>query len=118
MYNFKELNIWIKSKDFVVTVYKVTKKLPQSKVYGLTSKRNRAAFSIASNIAQVARRNSTKYFPRFINIAIGSSCELETQLIIAFDSELIDNSNFKICIEGIVKIQKILSNFNKYLRSK
>jgi four helix bundle protein len=118
MHNYKELNVWIESKNFVITVYKVTTKFPKSEVYGLTSQINRAAISIPSNIAEGAGRNSNKDFSRFINIAIGSSFELETQLIIAFDLDLIDKSDFDTCIERIVKIQKMLSNFNKYLQSK
>ena len=85
MHNYKELNVWKGSKEFSVLIYKLTNSFPNSEIYGITAQINRSSVSIPSNIAEGAGRNSNKDFSRFIHIAIGSSFELETQLIIAHE---------------------------------
>lgn len=118
MHNFKELNVWKESKAFSVKMYKITKTFPSSELYGLTSQLNRATISIPSNIAEGSGRETNKDFSRFINIALGSSFEVETQLIIAFELEFINKSDFDILIEQLNRIQKMLHSFNKYIKSK
>ena len=115
-HNFKELNVWKEAKDFSISVYKVTMNFPKSEVYGITSQINRAAVSISSNIAEGAGRNSNKDFARFVHIALGSSFELETQLIIALELNFIEQSSYNSLIEKLNKIQKMLVNFNKHLQ--
>ena len=79
----KDLDVWKKSIDLVVLVYKICEKFPTHEKYGLISQLQRAAVSVPSNIAEGAGRNSTKEYIRFLSIAQGSLSELETQLIIA-----------------------------------
>ncbi len=118
MHNYKELNVWKESKDFSVFIYKLTNSFPNSENYGITAQINRSAVSIPSNIAEGAGRNSNKDFSRFISIAIGSSFELETQLIIAHEVGFIDQLPFDDVMKKLIIIQKRLVNFNKYLKSK
>ncbi|HCE54302.1 MAG TPA: diversity-generating retroelement protein bAvd family protein [Lutibacter sp.] len=115
MHNFKELNIWNEAKDYCVLIYKVTSNFPASEIYGITSQIKRAVVSIPSNIAEGAGRNSDKDFSRFIAISLGSSFELETQLIIANELDFIDNEKLKELIKSLSKIQKMLVNFQKHL---
>ena len=75
----KDLEVWKKSMDLVVDVYKLMKQLPESEKYGLISQIKRSSISIPSNIAEGAGRASTKEFIRFLDIATGSLSELETQ---------------------------------------
>lgn len=118
MHNFKELEIWKESKDFSVAIYKLTMGFPKSEIYGLTSQINRAVISIPSNIAEGAGRETDKDFSRFISMALGSSFELETQLIIAFEINYLDKVTFDELIGKLNIIQKKLVNFNKYLKNK
>lgn len=118
MHNFKELNIWKDSKEFSLKVYKEVSKFPSSEMFGITSQIKRCVISIPSNIAEGAGRNSKKDFSRFISIAIGSSFELETQLIIAKDLKFIDEPSFVKLNDRLSKIQKMLIKFKKYLDSK
>jgi len=78
-----ELLVWQESIRFVETVYKVTSVFPGAEKFGLVSQMQRAAVSVPSNIAEGAGRGSDKEFLRFLYIARGSLCELETQLLIA-----------------------------------
>jgi four helix bundle protein len=83
MHNYKELKVWQKAMDFVVTVYALTKKFPKDKLFGLTSQLRRATISVSLNIAEGAGRESGAEFARFLDIALGSSYESIVALLIA-----------------------------------
>lgn len=82
MRNFRTLNIWKEGIALVKKIYKLTEIIPSEEKYGLKSQMCRAAVSIPSNIAEGCSRSSEIEFKRFLEIAIGSAFELETQLII------------------------------------
>ena len=103
VHNFRELNIWKDSLQFVKKVYVLTSGLPKDEKFGLISQINRSAVSIPSNIAEGSGRTSEKEFLHFLNIAISSSYELETQLILV---EELYNIKTKELIENITSIQK------------
>lgn len=71
------------SMDLVTDVYNVTNSFPKTEIYGLTSQVRRSAVSVPSNIAEGAGRSSDQDFKNFLHYSYGSSCELDTQLIIA-----------------------------------
>ena len=81
--SFRELKVWKLSIDLTVLVYGLTAEFPKSEIYGLSSQMQRAAVSIASNIAEGSARGTRKDFRQFVSIARGSNCELQTQLLIA-----------------------------------
>jgi four helix bundle protein len=90
MTSFRDLELWKLSVDFVVDVYKITRKFPSSEVYGLSSQMQRAAVSIPSNIAEGSGRKNPKEFIQFLHIAKGSLAEIETQLEIALRLDYIN----------------------------
>ncbi|MNU75531.1 hypothetical protein D3C71_650640 [compost metagenome] len=69
----------------VKEIYSITSQLPAEEKFGFISQLNRCAVSIPSNIAEGSGRTSNKEFIHFLNIAISSSYELETQLILVED---------------------------------
>lgn len=83
MKNHEDLEVWKKSIDLTVDVYRLTKTFPNDEKFGLISQMRRAAVSIASNIAEGAARNGKKEFIQFLSIAAGSASELDTQLHIS-----------------------------------
>lgn len=83
MRNFKELKIWQKGFDTAVKAFKLTSEFPKEEKYGISSQITRAAVSIPSNIAEGSSRSSEKDYNRFLEHSLGSSFELETQLLIA-----------------------------------
>jgi len=107
MNNYKELKIWQKSIELAVTVYQITQNFPKTELFGLTVQMRRSVSSIASNIAEGAGRNSKKDFSNFLGIANGSTCELETQLIIANRVNLVNNPDLKSLQSQITEIQKM-----------
>ena len=80
--SYKELIVWQKSIKLVTEIYKLSEKFPRTEAYGLTSQMRRCAVSIPSNIAEGWQRGTKKDYRHFLLIALGSSAELETQLII------------------------------------
>ncbi len=74
-----------KYRLFCAEIYSITSKFPENEKFGLTNQLRRASISIPSNIAEGSSRHSNKDFTRFLQIAIGSAYEIETQLLIASD---------------------------------
>ncbi|PYU96935.1 MAG: four helix bundle protein [Acidobacteria bacterium] len=83
MKNYKELEVWQKSKNFAVTVYRATEAFPRAELFGLSAQIRRAATSVPANIAEGWGRGSTREYIQFLLIARGSLMELETHLIVA-----------------------------------
>lgn len=81
--NYRELEVWQQSMEFVTNVYSLTRSFPAEEKYGLTSQLRRAAASIPANIAEGYGRSHRGDYVRFLSIARGSLCEVETFLILA-----------------------------------
>lgn len=118
MHKFKELIVWQKSRELVSEIYTLTKALPKSEQFGFIFQMRRSAVSIPSNIAEGSGKDSNKEFIRYLDIAKGSSCELETQLYLVFDQSYISEEILSEQIEKIVEIQKMIYQLKKYYRSK
>ena len=104
-HNYKNLKIWKIGIEIVDDVYSILDEFPKDERYGLISQISRCSVSIPSNIAEGSSRTD-KSFSHFIDIALGSSFELETQLIIA------SNRNY-ITKEQLIKIELKIQEFQK-----
>jgi four helix bundle protein len=85
MGNFQELKVWQKAKELAVYIYKITKEDPLCKDFGLKDQMQRSAVSIPSNIAEGDELDTSKQAIKHFYIAKGSSAELLTQSIIAYE---------------------------------
>ena len=117
MRNFRTLNIWQEGIAIVKQVYHLAELLPVEEKYGLRSQICRSAVSIPSNIAEGCSRNSQKDFRRFLEIALGSSYELETQLIIIEELSLISKNEVIVMIDYINKEQKMINSLITRLKA-
>jgi four helix bundle protein len=115
MHKFKELEIWKQSRSFCSEVYNVTSSFPDNEKFGLTNQLRRAAVSIPSNIAEGASRSSNRDFCRFLEIALGSSYEVETQLMISSDLGFIDDEILNDMILKLNSIIKMITRFKSTL---
>ncbi len=111
----RDLEAWKKSIELVMDIYSETKQYPEDERYGLTSQIRRAAVSVPSNIAEGAARNSDKDMLKFINIALGSLAELDTQLVIAKRLNYLQNTNL---FDKINTTTALVSGLKKYLIQK
>ena len=80
--DFKELEVWRVAMYIARLTYQETRKLPDEERFGLVSQMRRTAVSIASNIAEGYGRGSRQDYVRFLQIARGAACELETQVLL------------------------------------
>jgi four helix bundle protein len=81
--SYRDLVVWQRAMDLVVESYQLTRDYPVSERYGLGSQTNRAAVSVAANIAEGHGRSSTGDYLRHLAIARGSLMELQTHFVIA-----------------------------------
>ena len=84
-YSFEKLRVWQAARELAKQVYLVTANFPKREIYGLTSQCNRAAISVAANLAEGSSRQSRKDQAHFSEIAYGSLTELACLLILAKD---------------------------------
>ncbi len=113
---YKDLVVWQRAVKFVVDIYKATNGFPREEMYGITSQIRCAAVSVPSNIAEGQARNSPRAFASHLNIALGSSAELETQLIAAnqigyleekaLDSLATELTEIVRMLHGLLNVQK------------
>jgi four helix bundle protein len=115
MKNFKELRVWQKSFELSVACYRLTRSFPDAERYNLISQINAAAISIPSNIAEGGSRNSEKEYRRFLEIALGSAYELETQLLIVDSLNYGSLSDRQSIIYNVEEVQKMLIGLIKTL---
>ena len=109
-HNFKNLKIWILSMEITSDIHQICLRFPKNEVYGLASQMNRAAVSMPSNIAEGSNRGN-KHFQHYLNISLGSSFELQTQLLIANQNKYITNEKMIEIENKIIEFQKMTTGF-------
>jgi len=114
-HNFKNLKIWKDSILLSKEILLLTQNFPKHELYSLTSQINRCSISVPSNIAEGSSRSSEKDFNRFLEISLGSLYELQTQIILAYSLNYIDENTFNKFELSIKKKKKMISGFKKTL---
>jgi len=94
MTTHKDLNVWKKSMNLVILIYRLTGQFPKEELFGLASQMRRASVSIPSNIAEGHGRHSEKELIRFLYISLGSASELETQILLSNKLDFLKEDSF------------------------
>lgn len=118
MNDYKELLVWQKSVELVSKIYRMTKIFPKDELYGLVSQLRRAAVSVPANISEGHSRFHTKEFIQFLYIALGSSSELETLLILSGNLSYITKEKSDLLLSKIIEIRKMLNSLIGSLKRK
>ncbi|OGQ96748.1 MAG: four helix bundle protein [Deltaproteobacteria bacterium RIFOXYD12_FULL_57_12] len=113
MKTYRDLLVWQKAMNLVTQIYQVSRLFPSDEIYGLTSQLRRCAVSIPSNIAEGQGRNSSGEFLRFLGIAQGSLCELQTQIEIACNLGYIEKETFDNLYDASREIERMQSSLMK-----
>ena len=114
--NFREYPVWQDAVNLSTQVYKLTANMPWFEKKGLCDQLQRAVVSIASNIAEGSSRPSDADFAHFLDIALGSTYEVETQLLIAKNIGYLNDDVYEYLNPLVVSIECQLSGFIKSLR--
>lgn len=123
--NFRNYQVWQDAVDYASIIYKVTSDMPWFEKKGLCDQLQRAVVSISSNIAEGSAKPSNAEFAHYLDTALGSSYEVETQLQIANKIGYLRSKNkndneksasYEELLEGIVSIEKQLSGLIRSLR--
>src|SRR5690606_24441200 len=116
---FKELKkVWQKAIELVTETYLVTKEFPKDELFGLVSQVRRCVVSIPSNIAEGCGRKTSKDFSNFLGVALGSSFEFETQIIISKNIGYLSNEQFILLESEIQHIQNMIIKLQSSLENK
>lgn len=118
MQNYKELKVWENSHLFVLDIYRVTKNFPKDETYGITNQIRRASASIPANIAEGCGKNSQLDLANFLNIALGSSNEVDYFLLLCKDLSYVKEAEFVDLEDRINAIKAMLINLITKVRSK
>ncbi|WP_299675268.1 four helix bundle protein [uncultured Tenacibaculum sp.] len=116
MRNYKNLEVWKKSHQLALKVYEVTKMFSSEEKFGIISQLRRASLSIPTNLVEGASRNSEKEFAYFINIASGSSAEVEYLLEFSKSIAYLSVEDFDILSKEVIIIRKMLNSLYQKLK--
>lgn len=116
--NFREYKVWQDAVDFATDVYSVTSEMPWFEKKGLCDQLQRAAVSVSSNIAEGSAKPSDIEFAKYLDIALGSAYEVETQLLIANKIGYIKEQLYEELLNSIQAIEKQLTGFIRAIRKK
>ena len=118
MRDFRKLEIWKDSVALAKKIYQATNGFPNHEKYGLCSQMNRAVVSIPSNIAEGCSRKTTIEFSRFLDIALGSSFELETQIEISKQVSYLTEEVYENLLQELHVVQRRINAFRETLKMK
>lgn len=116
--SYKDLKVWQKSIELIDSVYRMTRSFPKSKTYGLSSQLQRAAVSVAANIAEGSSRESTKEFIHHLAYSLGSLAEVETYLIVSLRLEYAVVATIRQLESKCDEIGKMIRSLQKSLRKR
>lgn len=102
--DFRKLEIWQKSFDFVLNLYPLIDLLPRVEDGNLISQARRAATSITLNIAEGCSMRSNKVFLHHLNVAYGSAKEMEVILLLMEQLYSLDISSLSSDLDLVKKM--------------
>jgi len=115
---FRDLIVWQKSVDLIDEIYRLTREFPKHEQYGLSSQVQRAAVSVAANIAEGNGRDSTREYIHHLSFSLGSLAEVETYLVVSTRLGYVQQKAVAAMERKCDEIGKMLRSLQKALRSK
>ena len=115
--DFRKIHAWQRAHALTLQVYRTTSGFPGDERFGLVSQMRRACASIPSNIAEGCGRSTINELARFVDIANGSTSEVEYQLLLAKDLGYLTEDQHKTLAAEVTGVRRMLLAFNKTLRS-
>ena len=116
MGTYKDLTVWQKSMTLARRIYEITTRYPEDERFGLVSQMRRCSVSIPSNIAEGYGRETEREHSHFLFISLGSSNELETQLILSYGFQYVGEQDYQEIVDLNSEVNKMLSSLIYKLR--
>ncbi len=116
--SYRDLKVWQKALDLVVESYKISRLLPHTELYGLTSQIQRAAVSIPANIAEGHGREHLGDYLHHLSVANGSLAELETHLLVAERLRFVAEDKIAPILELASEVSRMLAGLTKSLKAR
>jgi four helix bundle protein len=117
MKSYRDLVVWQRAMEFVVTIYEETQDFPRSETYGLVSQMRRASVSIPSNIAEGHGRRTSRQRFKFLEDALGSVYELECQIELAARLRFLHPENAERLLRSIGQIGRGLTGLMRFVET-
>jgi four helix bundle protein len=114
---FEEIQAWQKAYEVTLLVYKLTASGNVARDFGLRDQIRRASVSIMANIAEGHGRRSNVEFANFLNIARGSTAEVQSHLHIARGLEYLPQADFELLYQQLTEISRMTLSLAQYLRA-
>ncbi|WP_029272939.1 four helix bundle protein [Flavobacterium sp. KJJ] len=114
-HNYKNLKIWQLGIIIANEISDLLIEFPKHERYDLSSQISRCSVSMPSNIAEGSSRTD-KSFSHFLDISLGSSFELITQLLIAKHRKYINEIQFNQLEIKIEEFQRMTMSFQNGLK--
>ena len=111
--SFRDLIVWQKAHEMVLSVYSITKSFPKEELFALVSQVRRFSTSVAANIAEGFKKKGTKDKLRFLNISQGSLSETEYYFILAKDLRYMETDDL---INRASEVGRLLEAYMKAIR--
>jgi four helix bundle protein len=115
--DFRRLKVWHKGHALVLAVYEATQDFPKQELYGLTAQLRRAAASIPANIAEGCGRTGNVELGRFLQIAMGSTSELEYHLLLARDLGFLPEVRYSHLLDGTQELERMLATLVRKVKA-
>ena len=93
--------------DLVVAVYRLSGEFPRDERFGLTAHVRRSAVSVPSNIAEGYSRPTKADLVRFLEVALDSLNELDSQLALAIRLNFVSRSSAGDTVTLLAEVQRI-----------
>jgi four helix bundle protein len=117
MRDFREIKVWGKAHTLTLEIYRATSTFPREETYGLTTQLRRSSASIPTNIAEGFGRRGNAELARFLQIGMGSACEVEYQILLARDLAFLNSIIYEHLQELVVEIKRMLGALLTKVRS-
>jgi len=108
MKDFRDFKVWERAHELVLKIYKCTADFPEQELFGLVTQMRRCSSSIPANIAEGCGRLGNAELHRFLQIACGSSNELEYHLLLAKDLGYLPEDDYTALDKRLAEMKRML----------
>ena len=116
MRTYRDLKVWRAGYEVALELHRETASFPVDERFEMARDLKKTSRSIIANIAEGSGRGSLRQQVHFLDIAAGSTSELECQVLLSSDLKLIPRDRVDRYMERIAAIRRMLFGMINALR--